>query len=121
VAQLRVIIEIFLVQTQRKNPLADEFLNGMLQSVGGAFILEAVSQSAAHTQTRVDLLQEQGTSVAVEESSGEIGDNFARTEVLKKHLGILTLCLTGVGSCFLFSLFHTKYLQETPTPVTSVL
>ncbi len=85
------------------------------------FILEAGSQSAADTQTRVDLLQEQGTSVAGEEAFGEIGDNFARTEVLKKHQGILTLCLTGVGGRFLFSLFHTKCLQATPTPVTSGL
>jgi hypothetical protein len=35
-----------------------------------------------------------------EEPSGEIGDNFARTEVLKKHRGILKLCLAGAGRCF---------------------
>jgi hypothetical protein len=74
----------------------------MLQPVGGAFILEAGSQSAADTQTRVGLRQEQGTSVAGEEPCGGIGDNFARTEVSKKHRGILTLCLTGVGRWFLF-------------------
>jgi hypothetical protein len=65
-----------------------------------AFILEAGSQSAADTQTGVDLLQEQRASVAGEKPSGEIGDNFARTEILKKHRGILTLCLAVIGSCF---------------------
>jgi hypothetical protein len=30
---------------------------------------------------------------------------------LKKHRGILTLCLAGVGSCFLCSLFHTMDLK----------
>jgi len=38
------------------------------------------------------------SSVAGEEPSGKIGDNFARTAVLKKHRGILTLCLARVGS-----------------------
>ncbi len=121
VAQLRVIVEIFVAQTQRENPLADEFLNGMLQPAGVAFILEAGSQSAADTQTGVDLLQAQGASVAGEEPSGEIGDNFTRTEVLKKQRGFLTFCLAGVGRCFLCSLFYTIILQENPTPVICVL
>ena len=117
-AHLRVLVEIFVAQTQRENPLEYQFLNGMLQPVGVAFILEAGSQSAADTQTGVDLLQEQGASVAGEEPSGEIGYNLARTGVLKKHRGILTLCVAGVGSCFLCSLFHTRLLQENITPVT---
>ena len=89
--------------------------------VGVAFIIEADSQSAADTQAGVDLLQEQGASVVGEEPSGESGDNFARTEVLKKHRGTLTLCLTRDGNYLLFSLFHTKRLQEQQTPVTSGL
>ena len=116
-----MIIEIFVAQTQHKNPLASQFLNGMLQPVRVAFILAAGSQSAADTQTSVALLQERGTSVAGEEASGEIGNNFACTEVLKKYRGILTLYLTGAGSFLLFSLFHTKYLQENQTPLTCVL
>jgi hypothetical protein len=69
--------------------------------VGVACLLEADSQSAADTQTSVALLQEQGASVAGEEPSGEIGDNFARTEALKKHRGILTLCMTWSRKRFL--------------------
>jgi hypothetical protein len=48
----------------------------------------------------VDLLQEQGASVAGEEASGEIGDNLARSGVLKMHRGILTLCVPEGGSFF---------------------
>jgi hypothetical protein len=85
----------------------------MLHAGGFAFIPEACSQSAADSQPGVYLLQEQGASVAGEEASGEIGDNLAGAEVLKKHRGILTLCLAGVGSCCFCSLFHTKRVQKT--------
>jgi hypothetical protein len=64
------------------------------------------------SETGVDLLQKEAASVAGEEPSGEIGENFARTEVLKKYWAIVPLCVAEVGGWCLCSLFHTTFFLQ---------
>ena len=100
-----MIIDIFLTQGQGVETLSDPLFQSMIDRARIALIVEAFCQRARDTQAWVDLTQEQNSAVTGEVTAGEIGHDFAWTQVLKKQQLGATVWGGGRDSLHIRNLF----------------
>ena len=117
VAQLIVIIKIFVAQRETQNALLEESLQWMLNEFRGARIVETSSEFLENPHGPSRLTQEQDATVGREETSGEIRDDFPALKALKFEGLLLTDCLSWSeghdrGCCLI-----TQALAQFPSPL----
>jgi hypothetical protein len=80
----------------------------VLDALWIARIGEALGNHATDTQTRIDLAQKKKSSIGAQSPAREIGNDFSKTQDLKKHRLGVTGCLTGGGMRLVIMMFYAK-------------
>jgi len=100
-AETVVIVEVFITQRQPIEPLGQQLLERVIDKTLIAGIDKASRQRAGQTQAVINLAQEQDAAVAGERAAGKIGHDLTRTQVLKEHGLVTTVCPRSSGRlCF---------------------
>jgi hypothetical protein len=81
--QTLVIVQVFLAQGQPIKPLGQQLPHRMIHIHWLAAVVEALRQTLRQPEVDVHLAQEQHAPIAGERAAGEIGCDFAQTQVLK--------------------------------------
>jgi hypothetical protein len=97
VAQLLVVVEVFVAEGFGVNPLREHLFQEVLDKDGVPSIVKATGQLAGQTQGAIDLAQEQHAAVAGEGAAGKIGHDFSGAEVLKEQRLVFTVCRRRSG------------------------
>lgn len=96
-----VIIEVLVAQSQPVEPLGQQLRQRVIYKTLIARVGKATGQRARQPEALIDLAQEQDAAVTGEGASGKIGHDLARTQVLKEHGLVITVCRRSRGGvCF---------------------
>lgn len=101
VAELVVVVQVFVAQGQAHHPLEEEFLHSEFELLFIPMIGEAVGELADDAEPLFDLAEQQSAGVGGDHAAIEIGDDFSASVGLKQERLWVTVCHdeTVVGAC----------------------
>jgi hypothetical protein len=103
-----MIVAILVAQRLGAEPLGEQFAQPVIAVARVAPIGEGCRQRARQPQAAIHLAQQQRAPVAGEVAAGKIGDDLARTQVLKEQRLVVTVCLRNGGA----GCFHRAQLNQ---------
>src|SRR5271165_3449289 len=83
-SQKIMIIEILVASRQSQQTLSNEFAHGVFDQEWVAQIAKAPGQRAGNPQTLIDLTQQEHAAIAAEVSCGEVCEDLARAQGIKR-------------------------------------
>ena len=92
-----MVIQILLTQRDTIEPLSQKLGQRVIDEAGIAPVVETSRQRAGQNQAVIDLAEQERAAVGGEVAAGEIGDDFAGTEVLKEQRLLGTVCRKSGG------------------------
>ena len=90
--QLVVVVQVFVTQGQREDPLLDQVRHRVLDEIGIAKIIEAAGQFGQHPRPGLDLPQQQAARIGRDRPAIKPGRDFAAAQGLKIERPFATLC-----------------------------
>ena len=83
--QKMMIIQILVASDQSQQTLSNQLAYGMFDQERVTPIVKAPGQGPRQTQTLIELPQQEHAAITAEVSCGEVGDDLARTQVIKEQ------------------------------------
>jgi hypothetical protein len=108
-----VVVEVFIAQRQAEDTLLEQLFDRVFDLLGVTVIVETSRQPGQQTAPRLDLPQQQRTSVRADRATVESGRDLPRCQGMKFKREIGTLCLHRAASLRLAKvvLYKTTYAK----------
>ena len=87
VAQLVVIVEIFVALAQSEHPLPQQLLRGVLHQTRVARIRQRLRHRLQQSESSLDLAQQQQSTIGTDIAAVKADVNFTPSELRKRHFG----------------------------------
>ena len=96
-----MVVEVLVAQGQAVDALGEEVLQGMLDEVGVAVVVEAGGELADDAGEGLGLAEQEGAAVCGDGAAVEVGEDLAGSEHGKVEVGRVTLCghRAALGQC----------------------
>jgi hypothetical protein len=92
VAELVVVVEVFVSQAEAKDPLFEQFGEGVFNAVGVAMVGETAAELIDEVELDFEFAEEQAAGVGGDGTAVEAAHDLAGTEVLEEQVVRVTLC-----------------------------
>ena len=113
-AQGRVVVEVLVAEGQAQHALGEQGVDRVGDKVGIAPVDETGGELARQPQRTIQIAQEQDPAVGAKLAAIKTRHHLARTQGLKRKLGLRSVIVKRIGFVYPVILLHTKSLGDRP-------
>ena len=120
-AQLVMVIEIFIPQTQPHHPLLDQRLHRMFDAFRVAMVRETLAHPSQHPRALLHFAQQHCARIRGDLAAVEPPDHFTRIQVVKYQFRLVTLCRHEAVLLLCGNWLITQHLSHRARPLSTPL